>query len=156
MNPWVPSYFFLAAIMDALTGNDPSSATDLPLEKLWCGLFQAPTPNPTPGLLMSGITECNYDGYARQAVAWFPTYIDVLGPQALISANMQFRATDATVPNVCTGIFVSDKSAGGDLMFSAYLINPLPLQVITQVLNTAVVFQLPFTAGTYGKGYVSA
>jgi hypothetical protein len=155
MNPWVASYFFLAAVMDALIGKDPSSGTSLPLQVIYFGLFQSPTPNPTPALLQSGITECNYTGYARQACVWFPTNVSLLGPQEIVGALLQYRPTDSVAPNTATGVFVSDKLTGGDLLLSALLNPALPLNSPVQVVNVTPGFLLPFTP-IYGQAAISA
>ena len=71
------------------------------------------TPNPTPALLQAGITEAAYDGYARQAVVWYPTGIDALGPQDLTAHNMHFAPTDAVAPETVTGVFLSTSATTG-------------------------------------------
>lgn len=155
MNNWVPSYFFLQAIMDALTGNDPSSATDLPLEKVYLGLFISPTPAPTPQLLQAGVTEANYTSYARQAVVWFPGGFDVLGPWQIQASNLQFRPSDSVTPNVITGLFLNTNLTGGVLLLSTLLSTPVSLPDNVHTLTTSAVFQLAFTSN-YGRALVWA
>lgn len=152
---WVATYAFLASVMDALSLVTGSQFYEALMSKLWFGLYQAPTPAPTPGLLMSGITEANYDGYARQALVWFPTFLDAAGPQDLAAQNMHFAPTDALVPNTITGCFIATASSGGLLYLAAALAVPVALPSPAYGLNSAPVFQLAFT-NNYGNPLVFA
>lgn len=152
---WVPSIAFLASMLADINDVGASGSLTGVLTSCYCGLFQAPTPFPTPGLLMAGITECNYNGYARQSVSWFPPFIDALGPYDLAARNMHFVSTDALVPNTATGVFLASALAGGTLLLSAMLVAPVGLTNPLQALDVAPVFQLAFTAN-YGRALVFA
>lgn len=147
---WVPSLQFLLSCMYDLSEVETSSSLPNVLTGVYCGLFQAPTPFPTPALVMSGITECNYDGYARQLITWFPPFIDALGPVDLAARNMHFVPTDSTNPNTATGVFIATALTGGTLLLSAMLVTPAALGSILQALDVAPVFQLAFNAN-YGR-----
>ncbi len=150
---WVATYFFLASVMDALTAAAISAFYESVLGKTWFGLYQSPTPVPTPAMLMANITECNYDGYARQPLVWFPTFIDAAGPQNASAQNMHFQPNDALVPNTATGAFIASASAGGQLLLAAQFGTPIPLTSPSFALNAAPVFQLAFT-NNYGTPLV--
>lgn len=152
---WVPSLQFLLSCMFDLSGVETSASLPNVLEGVYLGLYQAPTPFPTPALVMSGITECNYDGYARQAVSWFPPFIDALGPVDLAARNLHFVPTDSTTPNTATGAFIASALTNGTLLLSAQFLAPVSLQSILQACDVAAVFQLAFTAN-YGRPLVFA
>lgn len=146
---WIATYYFLAAIMDALSLKTGSQLYEALLSNVWFGLYQAPTQQPTPATVMGNITECNFDGYARQAAVWFPTFLDVAGPQDLAAQNMHFAPTDALVPNTATGAFMATASSGGILLLAAQFASGVPLPSPAYALNLAPVFQLAFT-NNYG------
>lgn len=152
---WVATYYMLQGIMDALSLRTGSALYEAFLSGVWCGLYQAPTPAPTPGLLMSGVTECNYDGYARQAIVWFPTFLDPSGPQNLAAQNLHFAPTDSVVPNVVTGCFIATASIGGFLLLAAALAVPVNLPGPAYALDASPVFQLSYT-NNYGTPMVFA
>jgi len=152
---WVPTFAFLAAVMDALTASAISAFYEAVLGNVWVGLYQAPTPAPTPGLLLSGITEANYDGYGRQALTWFPTFLDPAGPQNVVGMNMRFAPTDALVPNTITGVFVATQRVGGLLYLASPLATPVALPGPPYSLIVAPLFQMAFNA-VYGNPMVFA
>lgn len=152
---WIATYAFLSAVMDALTAAAISAFYESVLGKCWVGLYQAPTPAPTPQLLLSGITECNYDGYARQPLVWFRTFLDASGPQIVVAQNMLFAPIDAIVPNTVTGVFVVTASAGGLLYLAAALATPVNLSGPPYSLVSQPTFQLAFT-NNYGGPAVLA
>jgi len=147
---WVATYAFLSAVMDALGIASVSAFYESVLGKCFFGLYQAPTPVPTPGMLMANITEANYDGYARQAITWFPTFLDAAGPQDLAAMNMRFSPSDAVVPNTITGAFIATAATGGLLYLAAAL--PVPIALPSPAYSTiaAPVFQLAYT-NNYGN-----
>jgi hypothetical protein len=152
---WVATYYFLAAIMDALSLKTGSALYEALLSNVFFGLYQAPTPVPTPAMVMAGITECNYDGYGRQAAVWFPTFLDASGPQDLAAQNMHFAPNDALVPNTATGAFMATAASGGILLLAAQFAVPIALPSPAYALNLAPIFQLAFT-NNYGSPGVIA
>jgi hypothetical protein len=155
MNPWIPTYAFLAAVMNDIIGYDPSSGMAGVLRAPYIGLGIAPTPPPSATLLMGGITEATYTGYARQALTWFPTFLDVLGPQTVQSANVQFRASDGVTPNSITTIFIASALTAGTLLLTAAVNPNVPLVDALHALQASVLFQLPFT-GIYGRCLINS
>jgi hypothetical protein len=147
---WVPTVYFLAQVIADITDVGVSGSLAGVLQGCYCGLFQAPTPFPTPGLTIAGITECNYTGYARQLVSWFPPWIDALGPYDLAARNMHFVAGDSVIPNTATGVFLASSLSGGNLLLAAMLVAPALLSSPLQALDVAPVFQVAFTAN-YGR-----
>lgn len=147
---WVPSLQFLLSLAYDLAGVETSASLPSVLTGVYLGLFQAPTPVPTSNLVMSGVTECNYDGYARQAISWFPPFVDAAGPIDLAGHNLHFVPTDSTAPNTATGVFIASASTGGVLLLSSLLVSPVGLQSILQAVDVAPVVQFPFTAN-YGR-----
>lgn len=152
---WVPSFAFLAALMNDAIANDPSSGFLGILKSCWLGLGIAPTPVPSPTMLMSDITEATYTGYARQPIVWFPTFLDVLGPQTIQAANMQFRPTDAVVPNTITTAFIASALTGGTLLLTSALNPQVNLSSALFAMQASPLFQLAFNAN-YGKCLVNA
>ena len=108
---WTPSLAFLLSMMWDLAGVEASASLPNVLEGIYCGLYQAPTPFPTSQLTIADITECDYDGYGRQAVSWFPPFIDPSGPVDLAARNMHFVPTDSNNPNTATGAFLVSAAA---------------------------------------------
>lgn len=155
MGNWIPTYFFLFTVLDALALKSGSQLYEAVLGNTWLGLYQAPTPVPTPALLMSGITEANYDGYARQPLVWFPPFLDVAGPATLAAQNLHYSPSDAVVPNTITGAFIATAATGGQLYLAAALSVPVALPGPSYALNAAAVFQLSFTALYGGPGVIA-
>lgn len=149
---WVVTYAFLSAVLDALTQASVSAFYEAVLGKTYIGLFIAPTPAPSPQLLLSGITEANYDGYARQPLVWFPPFLDVSGPYVASAQNLHFSPSDALVQNTITGAFIATALSGGLLYMAAAFATPVPLPSPAYAVNLAPVFQLPFTQ-IYGAPY---
>jgi hypothetical protein len=147
---WVPTIAFLGQVLADILDLGASGSLAGALTGTYLGLYQAPTPFPTPSLLMGGVTECNYAGYARQALSWFPPFIDALGPYDVAAHNLQFRAVDSSAPNTATGVFIASALTGGTLLLSANLLSPALLNGPLQSLDVAAVVQLAFTAN-YGR-----
>ena len=112
---WQWTYPFLLLAKSWLEVAPASAPYDGPLAMTWAGLYQAPTGTITANSVMSGITECNYDGYARQEVVWFPPFINSVGAVQDKGAILRFAAIDSTVPNMATGVFLASASSGGIL-----------------------------------------
>ncbi len=152
---WIATYFFFESVLNDLIEQNPSSGVAPSLKGVYQGLYTAPTGTPTPASTMASITEANYDGYARQAVVWFEPFLDVLGPFNLQGANMQFRPTDAVVPNTITGAFLATAITGGNLLLAAAFVQPVALSGPLTALTISPVFQLAFTSN-YGRPLVFA
>lgn len=146
---WIATFAFLSAVMDTLGAAAISAFYESVLGNVWLGLYIAPTPAPTPSMLLANITEANYDGYGRQAITWFPTFLDSSGPQDLAAMNMRFAPTDALVPNTITGAFIVTQRTGGLLYLAAALATPVALPSPSFSLVSAPVFQLAYT-NNYG------
>ena len=141
---WVATFAFLAAVMNNLVAHNLSAFYNGVLQAVYAGLYISPTPAPTPGLILSGITEANYQGYARQPVVWFPTFIDSAGPQDLAAQNMQFTPTGSATGNTITGAFIATALTGGVLYLAATLPVPVALPSPGYALDLSPVFQLSY------------
>lgn len=146
---WVWTFYGLAQAMDDLTEVGASPVGSGILQNAWMGLGQLGTPAPSPGLLIGDIVEANYDGYARQAVVWFPTFVALANAQTVESHNLYFAPTDLTVPNTITTIFLATALTGGALIMAAALVPPFVITAPEAAMIVKAVFQLPFTP-TYG------
>jgi len=152
-NAWVATYAMLAGVFNDILGYDPSSGMRGILNGVYMALFQVGSPAPSPSSTVSSQTEATYDGYARQAVTWFPTDISPLGPQEVVSANLQFRPTDSSVANTITQVGIVSALSAGTLLLLAQLATPVALNATTTMLTAAAVFQMSFGAN-YGGGLV--
>lgn len=152
---WVPTYFFLLSALNDLIEQNPSSAEPNILKGIYVAAFQSGSPAPNVASTLTTQTECTYDGYARQAVVWFPPYIDPALPVALTAANVMFRPTDAVVPNLVTQIGLVTALTGGVLLLLAQLQTPISLANPLTAFTTAPVVQLP-TTSVYGGPLVWA
>jgi hypothetical protein len=149
---WTVTTVLLQAILDAIYGHALPSGLVGPLDAVYVGLYIAPTAPINQNSLLSNITEATYDGYARQEIVWFPTFIDQAGPQTLEGASLFFSPTDATVPNTITGIFIASALTGGVLLAAQALATPgVPLIGPSNALTVVPQFQLPFQQ-IYGGG----
>lgn len=147
---WVPTFAFLKAVMQSLMEGPASAGWTAVLEAVYIGLGIAPTPAPSNAMLMSDITECNYTGYARQPVVWYPTYRTSTGPQVLEGHSLRFQPTDAVTPNQGTVVFVASALTAGTL-YLAQALNPvINLSDADHGATVDPWFQMSFTAGTYG------
>lgn len=141
---WTATIYFLLAILDALSLKTGSQLYEALLSNVFFGLYQAPTPVPTPQLTMGGITEANYTGYARQALVWNPPFLDAAGPADLAALSMFFQPSGVAVGNTITGAFIATASSGGILLLAAALAQPIALTSPSFGLNASPVIQLPF------------
>jgi hypothetical protein len=152
---WQVTTLFLARLFAALTragGAVPAG----PLAGVWMGLYQPPTGPPTQQTLMGSITEANYDGYSRQQVVWFPTWLSAGGPQVLQAQDLWFSPIDALKPNLITGIFLADAFYGGNLLMAAPLATPgVTLYGPGAALKVQAVYQQGFGA-LYGGPVVQS
>lgn len=122
----------------------PASAPyDGPLAFVWLGLYTAPTSPILPTSDLAAITEANYDGYARQEIAWFPEFVNQAGQVTKKGQNMQFAPTDGTVSNTITGAFLATALSGGSLIAAAVAPVPIPLNGPPNALFIVPVLLLP-------------
>jgi hypothetical protein len=120
---WVPTYPFLALVMNALARIGlPSGPTVGPLEIVYLGLYQNGTPAPNPTRLMTDLVEATYNGYARQEVVWYPTYQNQSGLQELDGVSQFYQPIDNLNPQNITGFFLASALHGGILL----AMQPLP------------------------------
>lgn len=123
---WTPTLLFLQAVCGAII-NAVASASAGVLEAAYLGLCVAPTPAPTPQLLMAGVTEPVYDTYARQLIIWYPSYMALLGPQTLQGESLAFTPTDTTDSVSITGCFIASALTAGKLWMLTLFPTPIPL-----------------------------
>lgn len=147
---WVLTYYMFSQMMADLTESGASPIGTGILEACFLGLAQVGSPPPTVSLTMGQVVEANYDGYARQEVVWFPTFVSGSGPQTIIGHTLFFAPTDDTVPNTITQVFLATALTGGQLL-AASVVTP---SVIITTLDAAMVvkplFSLPL-GGPYGQ-----
>lgn len=146
---WTVTAYFLNQILADLINAYSASHINGILEAVWLGLYITPTTPISPQSTLANITEANYDGYARQEVVWYPPYTDFAGPQTLTGVSMNFSPTDATVPNLITGLFLATAGTGGNLLMAQALASPgMPLQMLGESLILLPQFQM-----SYGPNY---
>lgn len=146
---WVVTYAFLSQAMADLTETGASPAGTGVLEACFCGLYLVGSPAPSPTLLMSQVLEANYDGYARQEVVWFPTFVGFGANQALVGHNLFFAPLDDTVANTIGGVFLATALTGGQLLMAALLNPPLAITALDAAMVVKPVFLLS-TTSVYG------
>jgi hypothetical protein len=149
---WQVTYAFLQAIMDAITGVALPSGLTGPLESVYYGLYTAVSGPISPGTLQSALTEPGYNGYARQLVTWYHTYLGQQGPQVLSGASLEFTPTDSANSVNIQGIFVSSALTGGVLLMAMSLPSP---GVVLGSPQTAMLVQPQFQL-TYAPQYGQA
>lgn len=142
---WTVTIAFLSLVLDQLAANGISVSSAAALQGLYFGLGIAPTPTPTPTTQMSDIVEATYTGYARQAVTWYPPFIEASGPFLLEGHSLKFTPLDAVTPNVITFAFLADALTGGKYLMGTLLPSsgiPLPGPLSSAIADPA--FSLPF------------
>lgn len=152
---WQVTFLFLFRALVDLIESVPGSYKGV-LNTAWMGLYQPPTAPIGPSATLAAITEANYDGYARQLVAWFTPIQSSAGPEIVYGQNLVFQPTDSLVPNTITGVFLADAIYGGALLMAAAL--PFPSIVLAGPQNATVIkptFQLP-TLQIYGGPVVES
>jgi hypothetical protein len=110
---------YMALLAAALTNHTVAGNFSGPLYGSFLGLYIAPTPVLTPANVLADITPANYTGYARQALAWNPPFINQAGLQDVQSGSLFFAPTDAVTPNTITGCFIASAVTAGILLASA-------------------------------------
>jgi hypothetical protein len=91
--------------------------------------------SPSPGDNLTNYTEAGYDGYltAGVVVVWNPAVVNEAVGMAEITALVVFPvATDGTVTNTLTGIYLETAAAGSPLSSSLAMASnlPVPLNVV--------------------------
>lgn len=141
---WTVTAAFLAQVLADIIGSGMSPSGGV-LGAAWLGLYIAPTTPITPRSTLANITEATYDGYARQEVVWYAPYTDLSGPQTLTGHTLEYAPSDATVPNVITGLFLASAVTGGTLWMAAAQASPgYPLQMPGQAMIVVPQFQLGY------------
>lgn len=140
---YVPTTFFLEKVLAALIDHAIAGPYSGPLDGIFLGLGQFPTPTLNPSQSLSAITEATYTGYARQAVVWHGPYASGVYDQSIQSTSLFFTPTDGVVPNQITSIFVADAITAGHLLLSQILPNgPVFLNGVDNLLSLALSFQM--------------
>ncbi len=140
---YVPTNFFLQKLLAQLIDHAVAGPYSGLLDGTYVGLGQQPTGTLTPNQGLSAITEANYDGYARLPLTWRGPYQTLSGSATLQADNVFFQATDTTVPNQITTMFVADALTAGNLLFSEVLPGGIiPMIAPTSAFGMAVLFQL--------------
>lgn len=147
---YVPTNFFLQKLLAQLVDHAVAGPFSGVLDGTYVGLGQQPTGTLSPSQGLSGITEANYDGYARLPLTWRGPYQTYPGSGSLQADNVFFQATGSVVGNQITSMFVADALTGGNLLFSEILPGGLiPMTGPTSAFGMAVLFQLAIGAN-YG------
>jgi hypothetical protein len=139
---WQVVTLFMQRVAQALIEHSTSGPFNGPLEAVWMGLYQPPTPNIGIHSTLANITEATYDGYARQPVVWYPPILSSSGPETLYGQDLNFSPTGSVTPNGITGIFLADALTAGNLLMAAVLPAPVPLNGPTTALVVEPVFQM--------------
>jgi hypothetical protein len=147
---WQVTYVALLSWLKWLEIAPASAPYDGPLAFVWVGLYQAPTSPILPTSTLASITEATYDGYARQEVVWNPEFISQAGLVTKKGQNMYFSPSDATVPNLITGVFLASALSGGSLIAAAVAPVPIALNDPTNALFIVPVLSLP-SSPVYGS-----
>lgn len=149
---WVVTTVLLERILAALIDHAIAGPYSGPLDGLFLGLGQFPTPGLNPSQDLTAITEATYTGYARQAIVWHGPYAIGTYDQSIQSASLFFTPTGSTVGNQITSMFLADAVTAGNLLASQLLPGgPVFLNGTDNTLPLAVVFQL-LTATNFGRG----
>jgi hypothetical protein len=143
---WNVTQDFLVALANWLVEAGSVSPGHGPLVGCFLGLYQPGTPVVGPRTPQSAIVEASYDGYARQEIVWYPTYVSTAGPVTLEGGSLFFQPSDSTISQTISGIFISTGLTGGDLYMGQAL--PTPGVVLSgplTILKVIPEIQLPFT-----------
>lgn len=147
---YVPSLFFLEKALAALIDHAIAGPYSGPLDGVFVGLSQFPTPMLTPNQGLAQITEADYTGYARLPLTWLGPYQNPLGNYAIQADGAYFTPTDSVTPNQIVGMFVADALTAGNLLFSEPLPGgPIFLEGPANAFSLSVIFQLA-TGSNYG------
>jgi hypothetical protein len=119
------------------------------------GVIGAPF-TPGPSVTLGGLTECNYPGYARQALS--ASSIPFTGSDGLEYVELgsfRFQPTGSTSPSLAYGIFVTYGNSSTKLAYTDALAVPTPLATpANQLTVTLRIGRAP--NGNYGLNIVSA
>jgi len=110
-------------------------------------------PPPGPGVLQASLTEADYTGYARQAVAAYGVpYLQGGNTPRVNAAMLEFRPTGSTITNLIKGWFLSTTDApGGALLMMEDLDEPVLLAGVLTALPVVAALALD-PDGNYGGG----
>lgn len=96
---------------------------------------------PSKTLLLAGITQPTYVGYAAQTITWAGPFRDPLGNQAAFGSTLTFNETGAITATTCYGYGITD-SAGTNLLASELFVTPLSLTDAFSVIRIMVLLCL--------------
>lgn len=92
-------------------------------------LYQSPIGIlPTTPLSDFTAAEATYNTYADQALVWDVPGIADDGTVEVVAVPLIFRPTDAVVPNVIYGCFITDTAGAVLYLFCEFDLAPLPMQ----------------------------
>jgi hypothetical protein len=110
---FVPTRVFLTDCLTILKSAG-ATGTDPKLFGSKIGLIKADF-TPTPDLVLGGITEADFDGYAKVAAAPFSAVFEGEGDLELVSAaSKHWQPTGSVTPNTIYGWFLVD--SGGTIL----------------------------------------
>lgn len=78
------------------------------LDVHWIHLFKNDV-TIVPTLNLAAFDECDFDGYTRFALVWFPAVINSLGKGQKNAASITWVQTGVIVVNTAFGIYVTDE-----------------------------------------------
>lgn len=151
--------YFLAAFFRTflvnLSKHVAAGNFDGPLHGAYAAPIKAITGTPGPGMSVANITECNYTGYARQAVGTYGDPYDTVDANAAVEApTLVFRPDDAVTPNTAVGVAYFDAITDGNLIAVDVFAVGVPLLNEFTALNYSPRVKMPFST-VYGGGAVS-
>jgi len=95
------------------------------------GLYQNSV-SPTPNMQFSNFVECDYDGYARQALSFGPVFVGPNGLLSFVAQNQFDSVPGAGTTNVVRGVMVLTPAT--DPLLAGNLDTPIPMGALGEGL----------------------
>jgi len=114
--------------------------TAAPLDGAEIGLFQNNI-TPDANTVLADLTECDYTGYAQEAITWLVPSISDAGTPQVVGTVVEFRPTGTTVTNFAYGLFMLDGS-GAFVGAARFPDAPYPMQATTDSIVVMPAYQV--------------
>lgn len=139
--------------LDLLLAAEGSATTQLGAASM--GLIAAPF-TPGPAQTLAGLTECTYQGYARQSLGSSTvTFTGADGLEYVELSTLRFQPTGSASPNTAYGLFITYGGSTTTLAYSDSFPAPVPLaSPASQITITPRIGRS--AAGNYGTNVISS
>lgn len=133
------------ALAEVVAGNYDGLLADAHL-----GLFKDGPPFAEEHVLAT-MTECDYDGYARQPIVFAAPGLSPANRPAVHGGGLLFSPTGAVTPNDVKGVLLTDALAAGNLYGLGYFAAPVTFNGTEDDMTIVPIIEIPKDVFDWGK-----